>query len=255
MATSHDAAHAQPTRALIDEFAQIASHVHASEDYEDSMRRITDAAVHAVEGCEVASISLLERSGPVTHAATGELADRGDTIQYEEREGPCLDAAMQERWVYTRDLSTSDRWPQSSRRLVEELGVASMFSCRLALEAAPNQTLGGINMYATKTDAFSEQDQMLAILLSSLGAVVVDASRQQAHLRAAIESRQLIGEAIGIMRAQRSMSREEAFTALSNASQRMNIKLRDLAEQIADGQTAEPEAPSLPQRPSRTSNG
>jgi transcriptional regulator with GAF, ATPase, and Fis domain len=237
-----DPASAHPTRALVDEFAAIAAHVHSSEDYEDSMRRITDAAVHAVEGCEVASLSLLEKSGPVTHAATGPLADEGDQIQYQEKEGPCLDAAMQERWVYTRDLKTTDRWPRSAARLVSELGVASMFSCRLALEAAPNATLGGINMYATKPDAFSEQDQMLAILLSSLGAVVVDASRQQANLRAAIESRQLIGEAIGIMRSQRGMSREDAFAALSKASQRMNVKLRDLAEQIADGQPLSPEA-------------
>jgi transcriptional regulator with GAF, ATPase, and Fis domain len=224
-----------PTRALVDEFAAIAAHVHSSEDYEDSMRRITDAAVHAIDGCEVASLSMLEKSGPVTYAATGPLADQGDQIQYEEMEGPCLDAAMQERWVYTRDLKTTDRWPRSAARLASELGVASMFSCRLALEAAPNATLGGINMYATKTDAFGEQDQMLAILLSSLGAVVIDASRQQANLRAAIESRQLIGEAIGIMRSQRGMSREDAFAALSKASQRMNVKLRDLAEQIADG--------------------
>jgi GAF domain-containing protein len=198
-----DPASEHPTRALVDEFAAIAAHVHSSEDYEDSMRRITDAAVHAVDGCEVASLSLLEKSGPVTYAATGPLADKG---------------------------------------LVSELGVASMFSCRLALEAAPNATLGGINMYATKTDAFSEQDQMLAILLSSLGAVVVDASRQQANLRAAIESRQLIGEAIGIMRSQRGMSREDAFAALSKASQRMNVKLRDLAEQIADGKHVSPDS-------------
>ncbi len=242
MSSDHAGAQQQPTRALIDEFAEIAAHVHSSEDYEDSMRRITEAAVHAIEGCEVASISLLERAGPKTHAATGPLADAGDQIQYAEMEGPCLDAAMQERWIYTPDLKSTKRWPRSSVRLVNELGVASMFSCRLALEAAPNQTLGGINMYATKPAAFSDQDQMLAILLSSLGAVVVDASRQQANLRAAIESRQLIGEAIGIMRAQRSMSREEAFTALSKASQRMNIKLRDLAEQIADGNHGPPEA-------------
>jgi GAF domain-containing protein len=229
-----------PTRALVDEFAAIAAHIHSSEDYEDSMRRITDAAVHAVDGCEVASISLLEKSGPVTYAATGQLAHDGDRIQYQENEGPCLDAAMQERWVYTRDLKTTDRWPRSASRLASELGVASMFSCRLALDAAPNATLGGINMYATKTDAFSESDQMLAILLSSLGAVVVDASRQQANLRAAIQSRQLIGEAIGIMRSQRGMSREDAFSALAKASQRMNVKLRDLAEQIADGKPPSP---------------
>jgi transcriptional regulator with GAF, ATPase, and Fis domain len=237
-----DPASDHPTRGLVEEFAAIAAHIRSSEDYEGSMRRITGAAVDTIDGCEVASISLLEKSGLVTHAATGPLADKGDQIQYQEEEGPCLDAAMQERWVYTPDLKTTDRWPRSASRLSSELGVASMFSCRLALEAAPNATLGGINMYATKTDAFSESDQMLAILLSSLGAVVVDASRQQANLRAAIESRQLIGEAIGIMRSERSMSREDAFAALSKASQRMNVKLRDLAEQIADGKPLSPQA-------------
>jgi hypothetical protein len=66
--------------------------------------------------------------------------------------------------------------------------------------------------------------------------VVVDASLQQAHLRAAIESRQVIGEAIGIIRAQsRYLGSDEAFAMLAKASQRMNIKLRELAKRIADG--------------------
>jgi hypothetical protein len=146
---------------------------------------------------------------------------------------------MRERWVYIPDMSKDDRWPTSSRRLVEELGVGSMLSCRLALDAAPSKTLGGINMYSRAPDAFSHEDRMLAILLSSLGGVVVDASRQQAHLRQAIQSRQVIGEAIGIMRAQGSLSSQQAFDTLAKASQRMNVKLRDLAAQIAEGRTSQ----------------
>src|SRR5829696_7846839 len=114
-----------------------------------------------------------------------------------------------------------------------------MISCRLTLDAAPHHTLGGMNLYSTVEDGFTGEDQMLAILLASLGAVVVDASRQQAHLRAAIESRQVIGEAIGIIRAQnRQISSDEAFAILAKASQRMNIKLRDLARGITDGDQA-----------------
>jgi hypothetical protein len=86
-----------------------------------------------------------------------------------------------------------------------------------------------------REDAFTESDQMLAILLASLGAVVVAAARQQDNLRAAIESRQVIGEAIGNLRAHDpSLSREAAFRMLSAASQRMNAKLRDVALRIAD---------------------
>jgi hypothetical protein len=209
--------------------------VHASEDFPGSLARITSTAEQAIGGCEAASISLLSGDGPVTFGATSALADEGDRIQYEEGEGPCLDAAMEEQWVYTPDLAVDPRWPRSAARLSLQLGVHSMFSTRLTLDAAPNDTLGGMNMYATRPDAFTEQDQMLALLLSSLGAVVVDASRKQEHLRRAIESRQVIGEAIGILRAQSNLTSQEAFEMLSRASQRTNVKIRDLAQQISEG--------------------
>lgn len=225
----------QPSHSLVEAFREMAARLHSSEDYEDTLARISSTAVQAIPGVDAASISTIEDGRPVSHGVTDPLAGRGDAIQYEEGEGPCLDAAMRERWIYIPDMEQTRRWPTSARRLVEEAGVRSMLSCRLALEAAPTQTLGGLNMYARTPDAFSPDDQMLAILLSSLGAVVVDASKQQAHLRAAIESRQVIGEAIGILRAQGDVDRDQAFAMLSRASQRMNVKLRDLARQIADG--------------------
>lgn len=223
-----------PSRSLVEAFSEMAARIHSSEDYEDTLDRISRTAAATI-ACDAASISTLESDGPVSHGITGPLAEHGDRIQYEENEGPCLDAAMSERWIYTPDMATADQWPKSSCRLVDELGIRSMFSCRLALDAAPHRTLGGLNLYSTKADGFSEDDQLLAILLSSLGAVVIDASRQQANLRAAVESRQVIGEAIGILRAQGDVSSDEAFEMLSSASQRMNIKLRDLARQIAEG--------------------
>ena len=226
----------RPSRSVVEEFSEIAAHVHSTEDYEQSLHRITDAAVLAVTGCDAASLSLLEESVPVTHAATSDMARCGDEIQYEEGEGPCLAAAMVERWLYTPDLAHDPRWPQSSTRLASEVGVLSMVSCRLTLDAAPHHTLGGLNLYSRTRDGFSEEDRMLAILLACLGAVVVDASRQQVNLRAAIETRQVIGEAIGILRSHSPhLSRDEAFATLSSASQRMNVKLRDLARRIADG--------------------
>src|SRR3954470_12360895 len=244
---------AHPTPSLIQSFSEIAQHVHSSEDPEDSMQRITDTARDAIHGCDSASLSLLTPDGAVTRAATDQLARDGDQIQYEEHEGPCLDAAMQERWVYVPDLRADRRWPRSGRRMVEEVGVGSMVSCRLTLDAAPHHTLGGMNLYAKVEKAFTDEDQMLAILLASLGAVVVDASLQQAHLRAAIESRQVIGEAIGIIKSQGHVSSEEAFRMLSKASQRMNIKLRDLARRIAEGDPPVVPRPNHATRPGPSS--
>lgn len=233
-----------PSTTLVDAFTEMAGRLHSSEDFDDTFRRIGSTARDVLTGCESASITILERAGPVSRGITDSLAERGDIIQYEEDEGPCLDAAMRQRAVYTPDMLHARHWPTSSRRLADELGVRSMLSCRLALDAFPHQTLGGINMYARQIDAFSDEDQLLAILLASLGAVVIDAARQQANLRAAIESRQVIGEAIGILRAQGDVSSDQAFRMLSQASQRMNVKLRDLARQIADGAAAPRQAKS-----------
>jgi GAF domain-containing protein len=231
-----DSGAAQPTPSLIEAFSEIAQHVQSSEDPDDSMQRITETARDAIQGCDSASLSLLTPDGAVTRAATDQLARDGDQIQYEEREGPCLDAAMHERWLYVPVLRSDRRWPRSGARMADEVGVGSMVSCRLTLDAAPNHTLGGMNLYSTKEKSFTDEDQMLAILLASLGAVVVDASRQQAHLRAAIESRQVIGEAIGIIKSQGRVNSDEAFSMLSQASQRMNVKLRELARRIAAGE-------------------
>jgi hypothetical protein len=44
-----------------------------------------------------------------------------------------------------------------------------------------------------------------------------------------------IGKAIGLLRAETKLSSQQAFQALSRASQRTNVKLRDLAQRISDG--------------------
>jgi transcriptional regulator with GAF, ATPase, and Fis domain len=233
--TAYDPSQHDAVDSLIEEFASVAGHIHASGEFDESLGRITATAQQTVGGCEAASISLIAKDRPVTFGATDTIALVGDQIQYDEGEGPCLDAALQETWVSTPDLTADPRWPRSAARLSGQLGVRSMFSCRMALEDSPRKTLGSLNLYATSPRAFTAKDQMLAILLSSLGAVVVDAARQQDELRAAIASRQVIGEAIGILRVQSNLTSEQAFERLSRASQRTNVKLRELAKQISDG--------------------
>jgi hypothetical protein len=153
----------------------------------------------------------------------------------EETEGVLVTPSSHESWVHVRDLATETRWPTLARRLVSQLGVGSLISCRMSVDAGPHRSLGTLTVYSLTPDAFGERDVMMAVLLSSLGGVVLDASQQQAHLREAIRTRQVIGEAIGVLRAQTGVSSDEAFRRLSSASQRTNVKLRDLAVRIIDG--------------------
>ena len=62
--------------------------------------------------------------------------------------------------------------------------------------------------------------------------------RPRVNSLAAVQSRQIIGEAIGILRANTNLSSADAFQLLSQASQRMNVKLRDVAAQVARNEGA-----------------
>ena len=110
-----------------------------------------------------------------------------------------------------------------------------MLACRLqvARETGPI-ILGALNLYALTADAFSDEDALVTVLLASHGAVVLDASARQASLRAAMESRDVIGQAKGILMERYRISDATAFDRLRTASQNMNRRLRDIAEALAE---------------------
>jgi len=85
-------------------------------------------------------------------------------------------------------------------------------------------------------------------LLAAVASVAADAASSKAEMRAAVQSRQVIGEAIGILRAQSDLSSEDAFQLLTQASQRMNVKLRDVAAQIARQPTSPGSRPETQDR-------
>jgi len=99
------------------------------------------------------------------------------------------------------------------------------------------RTYGALNVYTTDRDpiADSELDFVRTLADHIANAVaLVDASALNLQLQEAISTRQLIGEAKGILMASEQCSREEAFDILRRASQRTNRKLRDIAHKIVD---------------------
>jgi GAF domain-containing protein len=249
----HDDQHLDATAALpaamLHAFAETTRLLYVSEDLDETLLRVTTLATQTIEGCEVASLTMKEGGRLVTRAPTGDLALRCDEIQYEEGEGPCLDAALHEGLVHTRDSANDDRWPRFSRRVSEEEGVGGMLSCQLAVgDPRGSRALGGLNLYATRPDAYGEADRMLATLYAAHAAVIIDAARREVQLREAMASRDVIGQAKGILMAQGGVTADDAFSQLRLASQRLNVKLRDLASDVVarrsrDAAEAQPSEP------------
>lgn len=221
---------AQVSQALIDSVSLL----HVTDDVEETMLRVTNVVCSVIEGCSFCSVSALAPDGIRTLGATDPRAEQVDKIQYDTREGPCWVAATERKHlVYTANTAADDRWPAFSRKTAEEAGVFSLMACRLVVDEPP-RALGALNIYGDQAGTFDHADQQVAMLLAAVAGVLLDAAQREAHLTAALESRGLIGQAMGILMAQSEISADEAFDQLRSASQRMNVKLRDLARSIAE---------------------
>jgi GAF domain-containing protein len=154
---------------------------------------------------------------------------RGDELQAELGEGPCLDAIWEQEQVLAGDLARDDRWPRWAPKMVKDFGVKSMLSTRLFTN---QKQLGALNMYSTDLDVFDEEDQEVARLLAGHAAMAVAAAQQVEGLRYAVDRRTTIGKALGIIMVTFDLNDDLAFTVLQRLSSNENRKLFDVAQDV-----------------------
>jgi GAF domain-containing protein len=198
--------------------------------------RIVDSAVETIEGCDTAGVYLFEGDELHSPASSDYLSAHLDAIQKELGEGPCLDAMSQRTAIYADDLAESTQWPAFGAAALEA-GVRSALSMCLSADG----TVGALNCYGLYPRAFGATDRAKAVVLASLaGLALANAQIREAddaraaNLEAALSSREIIGQAQGILMERERLSADQAFDILRRASQHLNVKLRDVAQRLVD---------------------
>jgi GAF domain-containing protein len=233
---------------LAEVFADIARQLEAETSPENTQDRVTQAAVATVDGCDHAAISIIRRRGGIeTVAATDDVPQRVDAIQYDTGQGPCLDAIVEQETYVIDDLAADQRWPAFSRRTADETGVRSMLSFRLFLQG---DTIGALNLYSRTPDAFDENGCAVGTVLAAHAAIALSAAQEHERaeqLEDALRSNREIGMAMGVLMGRAGVTQDQAFTLLRRASQHLHRKLREVAAEVVDtGQL--PGRPLPPQR-------
>ncbi|TFV55197.1 ANTAR domain-containing protein [Geodermatophilus sp. DF01-2] len=198
-------------------------------DVEATLRTITATAVGTIPGAEECSITYVtgrERVEP--RAATGDLPARMDELQNRVQEGPCLDAVWEEETVRIEDMRAERRWPRFAAEAVE-LGVMSSLSFRLFVDG---DNLGALNVYAREPQAFGKESEEVGLVLAAHAAVALAGARHESDLRQAVSSRDVIGQAKGILMERHRLTADQAFQVLARVSQQTNRKLVDIAEEL-----------------------
>ena len=198
---------------------------------QQTLDRVVELAVSMVDGCESAGVSLVPRGRIESPAVSDPLVARGDELQSELREGPCLDAVHDHALVESGDIESDARWPLWAPAVARELGVRSMLCVQLYTSENAH---GALNMYSTSPDAFGVDDHHLASTFAAVAAAAISAARTEEQLQSAVQTRTLIGQAQGIVMERYSLTPGRAFAVLSRVSQDANIKLVDIARQVVE---------------------
>lgn len=230
---------ATPTTRLASAFASIAENLYTADSFDAVLLRIAQAAVSTVVGCEMASVTLSEHGAYRTAATTEAAASGIDQAQYDAQEGPCLDA-VETPIVYAQSFPDS-RWPTLASRPID-LGAHSAASYRLAASSLGTAGTGGsLNTYGIAPDAFSDEAQQVGLILAAHASMAAGQVRERGQLQdvaqqlgEALLTRDVIGQAKGILMERLKLTPEEAFDALRHSSQRLNEKLRAVASSLAE---------------------
>lgn len=221
-------------RTLTRYFAELAGRLLAVEGVQETMTVIVAAAVEAVDGCDHASLSYTKGSALVSAASNDDIGIMLDGIQTGAQEGPCLDAIRLSEVTVTANLEADARWPVYGPRALDATGIVSAMAYPLQ---DGKRTVGALNLFGERPGAFGgdlEQESVISVLVAhSVPALV--AALDRANLKEALQRRDVIGQAKGMLMARSNVDADQAFEMLVSASQRTNVKLAEVARRLVSG--------------------
>lgn len=181
-----------------------------------------------------AGVTVATPDGDVqTLSASDACPDVLDDIQRRHREGPCLTAAFHHHVVRLDDVSREDRWPAYCQEVVETTPIRSI----LAFELFTGEgTTGALNFYAESPYAFDDEAVELGLTLATHAALAWHMVRRDQQFRSALASRDVIGQAKGMLMERFCIDAVQAFDLLKRLSQSTNTPLADVAQQVVGRQ-------------------
>lgn len=180
-------------------------------DSDRLLREVTEVATQILPGVAHAGVTLVinrRRRTLESVAATGEVPRTLDRLQDEHQQGPCLESLWNLYTVRVDDYERETRWPDFVAALIEQTPVRSSLSIQLYTD---ENELGTVNLYSEEPANFTPEVEEVALALAAQGAVGLASARSSDELRSALASRDIIGQAKGVIMESYKVTSSEAF--------------------------------------------
>lgn len=227
---------------LAQQFTELTRRLLSATTVVEVLDQVVQAASELVPGADMVSVTLRSPNGAFhTPVETDPVASRLDKLQYATGEGPCIEAARASGPGHVRceDLAVEPAWPRFGP-VAAEHGVRSVLAIALLPEGNAYHYSGALNLYSHRPRGLDRDAYDVALLLAAYASLAIAdtaaVSRGEltaTQLRRAIASRDVIGQAKGILMQRRGINAEEAFDLLRRFSQELNVKLAEVAALLA----------------------
>lgn len=201
----------------------------------DSDTVIAELAEHAaveIPGARYAGVTVTTNNKTVdTPAASHEYPILLDAIQQRHRQGPCLTSAWERKTIHIADLEKDCRWPAYRRDALAETPIRSIMAFQLFIA---DRSMGALNVYAEEPNAFGDQSEEIGLIFATHSALAWNSVRRDEQFRHALASRDMIGQAKGMIMERYGIGAVQAFEMLKKLSQDSNVRLIQLAKELVD---------------------
>ena len=131
----HPPTHDIRTSELTASFSETAQALFSAGSAADTLKAVVDLAVETIDGCDFASVFVVDGNAVTTPVGTDSVAADVDVAQHQARKGPGFDAISQGGTVYAEDLADDGAGVPSGREAAKA-GVRSTLALRLSDDAS-----------------------------------------------------------------------------------------------------------------------
>jgi ANTAR domain/GAF domain len=144
--------------------------------------------------------------------------------------GPCLESAWEENTIHVPDLENDTRWSDYRRDALAETPIRSIMAFQLYIA---DESMGALNVYAERPHAFDEESRTIGLIFGAHTSVTWSTARRDEQFRKALASRDVIGQAKGMIMERYGVDAVQAFDMLRKLSQDSNTPVTPIAEDLA----------------------
>jgi GAF domain-containing protein len=235
---------------LVQTLVELADNLVDDFDVIDVLTVLGDRCVEALDVAS-AGVMLAASSGDLQVVASSSDAMRDlELFELQSNEGPCVDCFRSGDPIVNLELSAADgRWPRFTRKAIDA-GFHSVHALPMHLRG---NTIGALNMFRTDNGSLESGDVLVAQALADVATIAIiqhqttiDAQVLNGQLNEALNSRVIIEQAKGKISEAAGLNMDLAFQRMRNHARNHNLRLTEVARDIADGITDTSSLDSLP---------